>query len=254
MNKDNGFTLALDRLLRGARCVDLSQTIHSGMPKWSTHGSILVEKLAVHERDGYYNQGLRLTEHSGTHVDAPAHTQPMRMADTVDHVPPGYLLAPAVVYDLRPLNLKAGEAAGAEEFLELEERSGERVGAGEIALFCFGWDRYWDPSVEVGFYSLNAPGLAPSVCRLLLERGVRAAGSDTMAFDSAMIDGKGVGESAGHQLLLGNGILLVENLKSLTELPSRCYFMALPLKIKEGSGSPIRAVAFCDIKEGADER
>lgn len=242
-------TTALDKLLRGARCVDLTHTLRSGMAVWQSHEGVKLEKLAVHERDGYYNQGLRLTEHAGTHVDAPAHMHREQMDRTVDRIPPDYLLAPAVVYDLAPLGLGPGKCATLEQMLALEAGSGQRVGKGEIALFHFGWDRYWHDG-EVGFASLNAPGLAPDICRLLLERGVRAAGSDTMAFDSAMADGERVGEHIGHSVLLGNGVLLVENLKNLGLLPPRCFFMALPLKTAEGSGAPVRAVAFCEEAGG----
>lgn len=121
---------------------------------------------------------------------------------------------------------------------------GDQVGQGEIALVNFGWyDRYWRTDERAQWYATNAPGLHRSVGDLFATRGIRAVGTDTIATETALVGGA-PGEAWGHmEYWLPRGILLIEELANLARLPARCFFMALPLKIKNGSGSPIRPVA-----------
>ena len=99
---------------------------------------------------------------------------------TIDTIPVNALFAPAVVYPVYRLDKKAGESVTAAEISTLEEQMGTGVQAGEIALFAHGWDRYWDKNDETLFSALNVPGLTGDAGRLLMERGIRALGSDTM--------------------------------------------------------------------------
>ena len=71
-----------------------------------------------------------------------------------------------------------------------------------------------------------------------MEKGVALVGCDTLSVDAAVSEA-----TPAHQALLGNEVFIVENLKNLGVLPPFCLFMALPLKIRGGSGSPVRAVA-----------
>ena len=72
----------------------------------------------------------------------------------------------------------------------------------------------------------------------LVEKGVSLVGCDTLA-----IDAFGSEEHPAHYTLLGNEVYIVENLKNLDKLPSWSLFMAFPLKVKGGSGSPVRTLA-----------
>ncbi len=71
-----------------------------------------------------------------------------------------------------------------------------------------------------------------------MERGASLVGCDTVSVDAAAS-----GESPAHYALLGGEVYVVENLNNLDRLPPFCLFMAFPLKIRDGSGSPVRAVA-----------
>jgi arylformamidase len=82
------------------------------------------------------------------------------------------------------------------------------------------------------------PGLGSDCVQLLLERGVKAVGVDTLSPDVF-----GNATSPVHRALLGEGVVIVENLANLDRVPSRFYLMALPLKIRGGSGAPCRASA-----------
>lgn len=228
--------------------IDLGQPIETDMPKWPDHASVSVEKTYIHERDHFYCQSFRMLEHSGTHVDAPAHTQPAMMAETIDTIPADRLFAPAVVYPVYTLGKKEGEAVSAEELIGLEQQMGISAQKGDIVLLAYGWDQYWDKNDTTYFSGYNAPGFTGDAAKMFIERGVVAVGTDTMCCDGALKDGKGTNDGLGHSLLLKNRILLMENLCNLTKLPASCYFIAIPLAIHEGSGSPIRPVALIERK------
>mgnify|MGYP002941905848 FL=1 len=89
----------------------------------------------------------------------------------------------------------------------------------------------------------NEPGLSEEACALFAERKIRAIGSDTIACDTPVKDGYEYFSYGHHNSFLPNEIFIMEMLMNLEKLPRRCYFMAIPLKIKNGSGSPIRPFA-----------
>lgn len=230
-------------VLSDFRVVDLSPTIEKGIPRWLTHPHLVIDKTITHEHDGFYCQSISMSEHTGAHVDAPAHGVPAKMDRTIDTFPAAHFFASAVLYDLRCLGLKPGEQATAGDIRKIEKEQDVHVGEGQVALLCFGWDKYWATDSSAIWYAQNEPGLDRSAVQLFADRKVRAVGTDTIGGDIAKKDGV-CKKTWGHEeLWLPNDILIFEELMNLELLPKRCCFIALPLKIKEGSGSPVRAVA-----------
>lgn len=238
---------ALSGLVDGMRVVDLSPTLERGIPRWPTHPHLVIDPTVVHEHDGYYCQSISMAEHTGAHVDAPAHVHPDRMSETIDTVAPDVLVGAATVYHFGDRGLGPGDVLTVEDFRAYEREHDVRVGAGEIALIDFGWmDRYWRTDEGSWFYAKNEPGLDDGAAAYLKECGVKAVGSDTIACDTPVVDGV-QSPAPGHlRHWLPNGILIVESLANLPRLPERCFFMAMPLKIRHGSGSPIRPIAFVE--------
>jgi len=233
----------LTALLTQFEIVDLSPLLERGIPRWPAHPHLIIDPTVTHEHDGYYCQALHIAEHTGAHVDAPAHAVPQCMADTIETLPIDALIGPAVVYDFAPRNLGPGDLLSARDFLAWERKHGERVSRGEIALLHFGWMKHWRTDGGWRFYAENEPGLDESAVKLLAERGVKAVGADTIAVDKGMKDGVSSPAWGHRKYWLPEGILIIEMLANLDKLPARCLFMALPLKIKNGSGSPIRPIA-----------
>lgn len=233
----------LARLSRGCRIVDLAPMIENGMPRWPTHPPLVLHPTVTHEHDGYYCQTLFMPEHIGAHVDMPAHIHASMQEDTVDSVDPGILVGPARLFDMDSLELGPGETVDEEQLAAIESKNPDPLTRGDIALLNFGWyRRYWSIS-EWKFYAENAPGLTEGAARWLMERGVRAVGSDTIACDQPIRNGV-AGKSFGHDIYwLPNHIYIMECLANLHLLPPRSFFVALPLKIRRGSGSPLRPVA-----------
>ncbi|MDO4269491.1 MAG: cyclase family protein [Eubacteriales bacterium] len=233
----------LSELFAACEAVDLSPTLENDIPRWPTHPPLVIQPTVTHPHDGYYCQTLFLGEHTGAHVDAPAHQVSAMMESTIETYPPDYLCGQAVTYPLHRLNMKPGQRITAEQILRLEEEMGTAAGENEIVLMDFHWFRYWTTAGDWKYYAKNEPGLAEDAVRLFAERKVRAVGSDTIACDTPVIAGEEL-ESYGHHMhWLPNHILIMEELQNLDRLPVRCYFIAVPLKIKNGSGSPIRPFA-----------
>lgn len=236
----------LNTYLKGAKIIDLSPTIEPGMPKWPTHPQIIVDPTVTHEHDGYYCQTIIMGEHTGAHVDCPAHKVPSLMHRTVETYPANMLMGPAITYDLFKLNAQPGEAITREQILALEKDMGDGAKEGDIALLNFGWQKHWRLDSEWKYFAMNEPGLSEDACALFAERKVKAVGSDTAACDTPVKDGV-EGPAPGHMIhWLPNDIFIMEMIMNMDLLPRRSYFMAIPLKIKNGSGSPIRPFAIID--------
>lgn len=234
----------LEQLFAGIDVVDLSVVLEEGAPIWPTHPPLIIHKTITHERHGYFTNSIFMPEHIGTHCDAPAHAVPSMMDQTIDLFPVDAMMGPACVIDVSERNLKAGEFLTASD-LENWEAAHGLIRSGDIVLINFGWlARHWRTDEQSSFYVRNQPGLDESAVKLLYERGAKALGSDNTNVEMPIKDGEGLNPGYAHiRYFLPNGRLLIESLAGLERLPPRCFFIALPLKIKGGSGSPIRPIA-----------
>jgi len=231
-----------------SRLIDLTPVIRPHMPRWPTHPDVEILRGArTHEEHGYFAQTLVLPEHSGCHVDAPAHLVADGSGMSIDNFTLDALIGPAKKFDLSGEDLQPGEVLSLARFEVLAAKQGMPV-AGDIVLFQFGWDEHFDREIagepgHQGWWGANAPGLDDDVCRTLHEIGIRAVGSDTAGCDIAVRDGQIVSSPGHHTWFLPKGTPVVEGLYNLAAAPEAFFFMALPLKIDAGSGSPLRAVA-----------
>jgi arylformamidase len=244
---------ALADALRSARFHDVSPLIDERLPVFPAHPSVAIDATArTHERDGYFLQLLTLGEHTGSHVDAPAHAVASMGERTIDRYPPERFIAPYVKYDVSRHAPGPGDLVTRATLEEIEARDGLELQTGDIAIIQFGWDRYFTPENDDAearlWWVRNAPGLSADACDHLAERGVSAVGSDTATCDTAVVDGV-ITSAVGHtRAFLPAEILIFETLIGLDAAPARGIFVGLPLRIRGGSGSPIRAVL---IEEGA---
>jgi kynurenine formamidase len=226
------------------RVHDASPVIEPGMPMFVVHPPPEITPLLTHDEIGVAANRISMAEHTGSHVDAPFHFD--RKGETIDRVDPtALLLRPYKKFDVSPLDPQPGQMLGEEELREAAERGRFVLAAGDVAIIEMGWDRYW-PSGEgdhtKSFWGLNMPGLDESACSYLSGAGVVAVASDTAACDNAVLDGE-IGEAHGHShWFLPQGVLIVEGLRGLAEVPPTGLFVALPLKIGGGSGSPLRVL------------
>lgn len=214
--------------------IDLTHPMREGMPVWPTHPPFCQEVVESYDHgDVACNHSLCLSEHSGTHFDAPLHFIPG--GRSIADVPVRQFFGRMATIDAR--DREPCETVGVERILAFEDEHG-LIAPGDAVFFYFGWDRFWhDPSSQDRFLR-DWPGLSQEACELLQELDVRIVGSDCLS-----IDRYGSTNFPAHNILLGSDILVGENFANLGQLPPYCFLVALPLPISGGSGSPARAMA-----------
>jgi kynurenine formamidase len=194
----------------------------------------------------YWNN-IRLSEHTGTHFDAPVHWLSGRDGEDVSQIPPGRLIGPAVVLDF------SAAAAADPDFLLTREHV-DRWQADHGPLPADGWLLYrtgWDARGDDPEAFLNGghtPGIESDCAQWLAEKtSLLGLGVETVGTDAGQ-----AGSFAGHPYpchwhLLGAGRFGLTQLRNLGRLPARgSVVLAAPLPIVGGSGSPARVIALVD--------
>ena len=233
----------LSGLLTSLEWVDLSYTLEEGIPAWPTHarfGQVLYESYELGDVARHY--GLMMSEHTGTHMDAPLHfiaEGPTHYG--IDEVPLVRLAGRAATITAPELPPGGLLDAG---YIRKWEQEHEPLEPRDKVLVRYGWDQRWSTGPQGTGFLEDWPGLSGDAAEYLVEKGVSLVGCDTLA-----VDAFGSEENPAHYTLLGNEVYIVENLKNLDKLPPFCFFMAFPLKVKGGSGSPVRAIGLFG-KEG----
>lgn len=236
----DGLLTALDE----ATFVDLSPTISNDMPVWASHPRPSIVAERTHEEHGYYSQTLTIAEHTGAHVDAPAHSVPELSDHTVERWPVEHLIAPGVRLDLTRLELGPGDCATASDLEDAAGRARSSELEDLVVLLDFGWHRRMSiAKAPPEFVAANSPGLDESAVRWLEAMRPRAIGADTLSVETALLNGRATTSGTGHEIWSRAGIAILESLANLGHVPDRFLFIALPLRIARGSGSPLRPVA-----------
>jgi len=230
--------------------IDLTHTLGEEAVFWPTAADYVHEQTDFGTTEGgwfYSSYNIALSEHGGTHLDAPIHFAEGRR--TADAVPLESLIGPAAVIDVSDKAARDRDYRFTREDLaEWEEIYGE-VPAGTILLFHTGFGRYWPDREKYmgterrgpeGVANLHFPGLSAELAQFLIgERKVAAVGLDTPSLDYGPSQ-----DFMVHRILLGADIPGFENVANLDRLPPRgAFVIALPTKIRAGSGAPLRIVA-----------
>jgi kynurenine formamidase len=204
---------------------DLSQTIANGMTCIPGDPE---PRLTPWPLDPPWRvSALYLGSHCGTHLDAPQH---IGAGASIDALPLDRLIGRGAVIDVS--GRQAGDRIGPHDLLAAEPLL--RQGAWPILRT--GWSRYWNTPAYFAH-----PSLDPELARLFVAWKV-----GLVAMDMLNPDDTASSASIVHEILLGAGTLIVENLTGLDRLtPGVLYTVAfLPLKLADGDGSPVRAVAW----------
>ncbi len=232
------------------RIVDLSHPYGEETLYWPSRSEphFELEQLAYGETAGgyFYSANQFCTpEHSGTHLDAPIHFA--RGKKTVDQLPLGQLIAPAVRIDVQEQARKdRSYRLGPEDVLRFEQRHG-KIKPGTIVLLHTGWSRHWPNRKEylgsesrVDASNLEFPSYGDEAARLLVEqRKVAMLGVDTASIDYGRSK-----DFMVHRISAAADVGGLENLTRLEELPETGFtVIALPINIREGSGAPVRVIA-----------
>lgn len=232
------------------RVIDLTHPFDEQTVYWPTAEGfrLRVESKGWTQRGYYYEANSFCTaEHGGTHLDAPIHFAEGRR--TVDEIPLEQLIGPGVVVDVREACARDRDHLVTIEELSSWERAHGRIPEGAIVLLFTGFGRFWPDrerymgTAERGpeaVAKLHFPGLDPRAARwLVAERKIGAVGLDTPSIDhgpSTTFD--------THQALFQANVPALENVAHLELLPPEGFeVVALPMKIRGGSGGPVRIAA-----------
>ncbi|HEY8409998.1 MAG TPA: cyclase family protein [Pyrinomonadaceae bacterium] len=237
--------------LPAGRVIDLSYPFDQNTVYWPTAESFKLDTDFEGVTDkGYFYSAYRYSaaEHGGTHLDAPVHFA--KGHTTVDQIPLEQLMGNGIVIDVSDKAAANRDyLVSVADFADWERRNG-RIAPGTIVFLRTGFGKYYpdrkmylgtDERGAAAVAKLHFPGLDPAAARWLTQnRSIKAIGLDTASID--------YGQSTlfeSHRILFEKDIPALENVANLDQLPVKGFsVIALPMKIKGGSGGPVRIVAF----------
>lgn len=231
--------------------IDLTHDFSEEAVYWPNAESFVLEEVTAGMTEGGYYYAANnfcAAEHGGTHVDAPIHFA--ENSQTVEQIPLSRLIAPAIVLDVSEEALKNPDYLVSVDDLMAWERSYGRIPDHTILLISTGYGQFWpDREKYIGtsmegpeaIPHLHFPGIDPDAATWLVEnRQINAIGIDTPSIDYGQST-----DFMSHRILYEQNIPGFENVANLDQLPATGSFVvALPMKIRNGSGAPLRIVAF----------
>jgi kynurenine formamidase len=243
---------SLAQVLSNGKWIDLTYSFSDSTLYWPNN------KITFHldtffrgmTDSGFFYSAYTLCapEHGGTHLDAPIHFA--EHGWTSDEIPVDNLSGNAVVIDISEKAQKNRDYLVSIEDFEAWEKEHGKIPDGSIVLLRTGYGNFYPDAAKyfgtaehgaAAIPFLHFPGLDPAAAGWLVKnRKIKAIGLDTPSID--------YGQSKtfrSHQVLLGENILVFENIAHLNLLPATgAFVVALPMKIKGGSGGPLRIVAW----------
>jgi kynurenine formamidase len=237
------------------RVVDLTQPLSPDTPviglpdMFGQSPGLSIELISRYDDagPGWYWNTLTLGEHTGTHFDAPIHwvTGKDYANNTTETIPANQLVAPACVLDC------SADSAADEDFIltpawiETWEAEHGRIPAGSWVLMRTDWSkRTGDDVLNIDENGPHSPGFHADASRFLAkERDVLGVGVETIGTDAGQAGGFDP-PFPNHTIMHGAGKLGLASLCNLDQLPATgAILFAAPLKIVDGSGSPLRVLA-----------
>jgi kynurenine formamidase len=193
---------------------------------------------SLEEGDLFQVTRFSMAVHGFTHLDSPRHMVPG--GSTTDDIRLEQVVGEAKLVDF------TGIAPNTAITRALLEPKAGHVEQGDIVLLRAAWDRVC--SLDTPEFWGTAPYLARDACEWLLARKIRAIGydfpQDRYTRDFLTGEKHGIADHVSHDVLLRNGVIMIEYLCNLHRIPGdRTGFLALPLKIPDSDGAPVRAIA-----------
>ncbi|MEZ4829707.1 MAG: cyclase family protein [Bacteroidia bacterium] len=230
--------------------IDLTHDFDENTIFWPTAESFKLDTVFAGKTEGgYYYSAFQfcLAEHGGTHLDAPVHFAEGKWA--VNEIPVEKGIGEAVVIDVSEGAKNNPDYQISVEDVARWEAENGAIPEDAMVFFRTGYGKFWPDRVSYmgtdergpeAVAKLHFPGIDPALATWLAQnRKLKAVGLDTPSID--------YGQSTlfeSHRILYQENILGFENLANLDLLPAKgAWVVALPMKIKGGSGGPLRVVA-----------
>jgi kynurenine formamidase len=209
--------------------IDLSLTISESIPSFPGSPTPQFINWSDLEHDGYNLELLFLSSHTGTHLDAPYHFAKNGLK--INQIPLDRLIGKAVLIKLKkPKNSPITKS----DVISFEKKNGKIPNHTSIFFYTS-----WQKNLKKGNYFTENPGLDSTAAKYLASKKINLVGIDSPSIDLGKDESFCV-----HHILSKNNILIVENLTNLNKIKSKEFnFTILPLKLKNATGSPVRAIA-----------
>jgi kynurenine formamidase len=220
----------------GLRVIDLAQPLSPDTVVWPGMERLTARTLENYDEDGCFTREVKFGEHTGTHLDAPAHFH--EGGATVEGIPADDLVCDAVVLDIRAAcAANPSYLLSAADVLEHEAIHGLLPPRAAV-LVCTGWSAFRsDERRYVG--DLHYPGVSTEAARLLVTRRASGLGIDTLSVDAGAST-----DFAVHFITLPAGFWHLEGLVNLELLPPRGALLVVGAPpLAGGSGVPARPLA-----------
>ena len=181
------------------------------------------------KEDGYNLELLFFSSHTGTHLDAPYHF--VRNGLKIHEISLERLMGRAILIKLQ----KTSNSPITKLDITLFEKNNGKIPNNSSIFFYTGWQK----NLKKNNYFNENPGLSLSAAKYLVSKKINLVGIDSPSIDLGKNNSFSI-----HHILSKNNILIVENLINLNKIPSNIFnFTILPLKLKDATGSPVRAIA-----------
>ena len=231
--------------------IDLTYSFSGESVYWPTADNFKLDTVSEGiTAGGYFYSAYSFcaAEHGGTHLDAPYHFADGKW--TTDQIPLDNLTGYAFVIDVSDKTTNNADYQVSIDDITNWEKEHGAIPEGVILLFRTGWGSFYPDAAKYlgttlkgaeGVAQLHFPGIHPEAAEWLVKnRKIKAVGIDTPSIDFGQSK-----EFKTHRVLYGENICGFENVANLNELPvSGAYIVALPMKIKGGSGAPLRIIAW----------
>jgi kynurenine formamidase len=215
-------------MMKIKKVIDLSHPIYHNCPSWPDFPLIKISRLKILPKDGCNVELINnYNLHIGTHIDAPLHQ--IEEGKSIDEIPLEELMGEGVVVDLS--YKKENESVTSSDLDKYSNVLHEK----DILLLFFNWSKYRGFNKK---YLYEYPHLDASGAKWIVKKKVKAVGCDTLSIASRY-------DEEVHKILLGNNILIIEELNNLDQLKDkdRVFLCFLPINFKGCGGAPCRAVA-----------
>ena len=214
------------------KVIDLTLTISEEIPTFPGSPQPNFINWETLEKDGYNLELLFLSSHTGTHIDAPYHF--LKKGQKIHQIVTRRLVTEAILIKIRK---GANQSITKDDIQKFEKKYG-KIDDGSTVIFYTGWQK----NLKKESYFLRNPGLAVSAAKYLASKKINLVGIDSPSIDLGINSKFSV-----HHILAKNGILIVENLSNLEKIHSeKFHLIVAPLKLKNATGSPVRAMALTD--------
>ena len=214
------------------KVIDLTLTVSNKIPAFPGSPQPNFIPWENIKEDGYNLELLFLSSHTGTHMDAPHHF--LEKGTKIHEISLKKLVSEAALIKSKK---KDGESVTKTDIQKFEKKHGKIEGFSSV-IFLTGWQR----NLQKKYYFTKNPGLSVSAAKYLASKKISLVGIDSPSIDLGT-DSK----FSVHQIFAKKGMLIVENLANLDKIKSsKFHLVVLPLKLKNATGSPVRAIAFVE--------